>query len=115
MKTCSTQPSNWQEARRMRAWELHEQGWKQKDIAAALGVTEGAVSQWMSRGKTQGPEALRHRSSPGAPPPGGPPPPVAQATCPPARIAGTRSRGIRVPRAGLDRRTRGPGDQARIW
>ena len=52
----------------MRAWALHEQGWKQKDIAAALGGTEGAVSQWVSRGKAQGPEALRHHPSPGASP-----------------------------------------------
>jgi transposase len=68
MSTSKPLPKDWREGRRLRAWELHEQGWKQKDIAAALGVTEGAVSQWMSRGKTQGPEALRHRSSPGAPP-----------------------------------------------
>lgn len=61
-------PKDWREGRRLRAWELHGQGWKPKDIAAALGVTEGAVSQWMSRGKWQGPEALRHHSSPGAPP-----------------------------------------------
>ena len=50
----------------MRAWELHEHGWKQKDIAAALGVTEGAVSQWFKKAKTQGAEALRHHPSPGA-------------------------------------------------
>jgi transposase len=31
-------------------------------------VTEGAVSQWVSKGKSLGPEALRHRASPGAPP-----------------------------------------------
>lgn len=61
-------PKDWREGRRLRAWELYQQGWKQKDIAAALGVTEGAVSQWVSRGKKQGPEALRHRASPGAPP-----------------------------------------------
>ena len=52
----------------MRAWELHEQGWKQKDIAAALGVTEGAVSQWLKKGKEQGAEALRHQPAPGATP-----------------------------------------------
>ena len=68
MNTSKPLPKDWREGRRLRAWELHEQGWKQKDIAAALGVTEGAVSQWMSRGKRQGPEALRHRTSPGAPP-----------------------------------------------
>ena len=50
----------------MRAWELHEQGWKQKDIAAALGVTEGAVSHWFKKAKTQGAEALRHQPPPGA-------------------------------------------------
>jgi len=61
-------PKDWREGRRLRAWELYQQGWKQKDIAAALGVTEGAVSQWVSRGKRLGPEALRHRTSPGAPP-----------------------------------------------
>ena len=52
----------------MRAWELHEQGWKQKDIAAALGVSEGAVSQWFKKAKTQGVEALRHQPAPGATP-----------------------------------------------
>jgi transposase len=67
MKTTTPLPKDWREGRRLRAWELNEQGWKQKDIAAALGVTEGAVSQWMTKGKTQGPEALRHQPSPGAP------------------------------------------------
>ena len=52
----------------MRAWELHEQGWKQKDIAAAFGVTEGAVSQWFKKARTQGVEALRHQPPPGAQP-----------------------------------------------
>lgn len=52
----------------MRAWELHEQGWKQKDIAAALGVSEGAVSQWLKKAKAQGAEALRHQPAPGATP-----------------------------------------------
>jgi hypothetical protein len=32
---------DWREGRRRRAWELKEQGWKQQDIAAALGVTPG--------------------------------------------------------------------------
>ena len=61
-------PKDWREGRRLRAWELYQQGWKQKDIAAALGVTEGAVSQWITKGKSLGAEALRHRPSPGAPP-----------------------------------------------
>ena len=37
---------DWREARRFRAWALKEQGWSQVRIAEALGVTEGAVSQW---------------------------------------------------------------------
>jgi transposase len=52
----------------MRAWELHEQGWKQKDIAAALGISEGAVSQWFKKARMQGVEALRHQPPPGAQP-----------------------------------------------
>ena len=65
MSKKSTPPQNWREARRMRAWELHEQGWKQKDIAIALGVTEGAVSQWFKKAKAQGVQALQHQSPPG--------------------------------------------------
>ena len=43
----------------MRAWELHEAGWSGRRIAEALGVTPGAVSQWLSRGREGGREALR--------------------------------------------------------
>jgi transposase len=68
MSNKSTPPKDWREGRRMRAWELHEQGWKQKDIAAALGVSEGAVSQWFKKARTQGTQALRHQPPPGAQP-----------------------------------------------
>src|SRR5439155_7348025 len=61
-------PQNWREGRRFRAWELHQQGWKQRDIAAALGVTQGAVSQWLTRARTAGPLALRHQPPPGRQP-----------------------------------------------
>ena len=61
-------PTDWREGRRLRAWELHEQGWQNKQIAAALGVTEGAVSQWLKRGREGGKEALRNRPHPGARP-----------------------------------------------
>jgi len=61
-------PTDWREGRRQRAWELHQQGWKQKDIAAALGVTQGAVSQWVKRGRDGGVEALRRRPAPGSSP-----------------------------------------------
>ena len=40
----------WREDRRLRAWGLKQRGWKQRDIATALGVTQGVVSQWLSRG-----------------------------------------------------------------
>src|SRR6266566_7493692 len=51
--------ADWREERRMRAWKLKEQGWQQKDIAIALGVSEGAVSQWLKRGREGGVEALK--------------------------------------------------------
>jgi transposase len=44
-----------------------QQGWSQRQIAAALGVSEGAVSQWMTRAREGGLEALRQRPRPGAP------------------------------------------------
>ncbi len=59
-------PHNWKEARRLQAWRLKQQGWAQRQIATALGVSEGAVSQWMKRGREGGSEALRHRPPPGA-------------------------------------------------
>ncbi len=60
-------PYTWKEARRFQAWHLKQQGWSQRQIAQALGVSEGAVSQWMARARTVGPEALRRRPPPGAP------------------------------------------------
>jgi transposase len=64
----SSAPADWREGRRLRAWELHQQGWKQKDIAAALGVSAGAVSQWIKRGRDGGVERLRRQPPPGAQP-----------------------------------------------
>jgi transposase len=58
---------NWKEARRLQAWQLKQKGWPQRQIAEALGVSEGAVSQWMRRARDGGAEALRHRPPPGAP------------------------------------------------
>ena len=67
-KTLSSQAADWREGRRLRAWELRQEGWSQREIARALGVTEGAVSQWMKRAGEGGVEALKKRTSPGAPP-----------------------------------------------
>jgi transposase len=54
------------EARRLQAWTLHHKGWPQRQIAEALGVSEGAVSQWLKRAREGGPETLDHRPPPGA-------------------------------------------------
>ncbi len=51
--------ADWREERRKRAWTLKEEGWQQQDIAAALGVSEGAVSHWVKRGREGGIEALK--------------------------------------------------------
>ena len=66
--TSSRAPTDWREGRRLRAWDLHQQGWQQRDIAAALGVTQGAVSQWLQRGRQGGIAALRRRPAPGSQP-----------------------------------------------
>jgi transposase len=58
---------SWKEARRLQAWHLKQQGWTQRQIAEALGVSAGAVSQWMTRARQGGEAALRARPSPGAP------------------------------------------------
>ncbi len=50
--------ADWREERRKRAWKLKEEGWQQKEIARALGVSEGAVSQWIKRGREGGVAAL---------------------------------------------------------
>jgi len=59
------QATDWREVRRRRAWDLKNKGWKQRDIAEALGVTEGAVSQWLKRGREKGEKALAARKHPG--------------------------------------------------
>lgn len=56
------------EARRFRAWELKQQGWKQSAIAQALGVTAAAVSQWLKRAREEGVEGLRRRAGKGPTP-----------------------------------------------
>ncbi len=67
-KNLSGQITNWREGRRFRAWELVKMGWRQKDVAAALGVSKGSVSQWVKRAKEGGWGSLRHRKGTGARP-----------------------------------------------
>jgi transposase len=56
------------EWRRLRAWALSQEGWSGRAIAAALGVTPGAVSQWLKRAREGGVQALAHRMPPGSAP-----------------------------------------------
>src|SRR5258708_35564419 len=61
--------ADWREERRKRVWALKQQGWLQKDSAAALGVSAGAVSQWLTRAREAGSvEALARRPPPGMTP-----------------------------------------------
>src|SRR5437870_2994686 len=61
-------PKTWREGRRLRAWELFQQGWSQRQIALALGVSEGAISQWFSQARQAGISALHGRPHPGPQP-----------------------------------------------
>ena len=49
----------------MRALSLKHDGWSQRVIAAALGVSEPAVSQWLTAARRGGPKALRSHPTPG--------------------------------------------------
>jgi transposase len=60
--------SDWREGRRLRAWELSQAGWSQAAIAGALGVTAGAVSQWLRRAREGGVAALYTRKAAGPKP-----------------------------------------------
>src|SRR5215216_5194846 len=60
-------PHDWREARRRRGFELLEEGWRQSEIAAALGVSRAAVCQWAAARAADGLGGWRSHSSPGAP------------------------------------------------
>jgi transposase len=65
----SREATDWREGRRLRAFELKQQGWSQQRIAEALGVGKGAVSQWMKRARDGGgAQASKRRPAPGATP-----------------------------------------------
>ncbi len=57
----------WEELRRVRALELKREGGRQQSIATAVGVTKGAVSQWLTVARARGGEALRARPHGGRP------------------------------------------------
>jgi transposase len=60
-------PADLREWRRMRAWHLEQLGWKQRQIAVALGVREGTVSRWIARARRDGPAALLSHLAHGRP------------------------------------------------
>lgn len=60
-------PSDYELLRR-RCVELKNANWKQKDIATALGLTEGWVSQTLKKHRELGPDGLLARKPPGSRP-----------------------------------------------
>lgn len=68
MATKKSQTTLWKEKRRCHARKLSKQGWKQKDIAIALDVSKGAVSQWLKISKQEGRAGLLARAHTGRPP-----------------------------------------------
>src|SRR5258707_15800259 len=60
-------PRDWRQWRRFRALRLKQEGWYQRSIAVALGVSEVSVSHWCTRAAFDGPGALLAHPSPGRP------------------------------------------------
>jgi transposase len=67
-RSTTREAATWREGRRQRAWELFQMGWRQHQIATALGVSESAVSQWLAQARRAGPKALKQRPRSGRPP-----------------------------------------------
>lgn len=68
MSTKKSQTTIWKEKRRRHALKLAKQGWKQKEIAVALDISNGAVSQWLKVSKQEGKSGLLARAHTGRPP-----------------------------------------------
>src|SRR5919107_370209 len=65
----SREATDWREGRRLRTFELKQQGWSQQRKADALGVSKAAVSRWKKRARAGGGvQALKPRPAPGARP-----------------------------------------------
>jgi transposase len=68
MDASDLKPQDWREWRRLRVFQLKQLGWRQRDIASALGASEVSVSRWLARARDGGPEALLARPAPGPAP-----------------------------------------------
>jgi transposase len=60
----SSSARDWREGRRLRALELITEGYRSSEVARVLGVTPGAVSQWLKRAKAGGGAAALLRRKP---------------------------------------------------
>ena len=58
---------DWRHWRRLQAWRLKQQGWRQRHIAEALNVTEVSVSHWMTIARSEGTKALLSHHASGRP------------------------------------------------
>lgn len=67
MSRSKPQTTSWKERRRFHAIELKDKGWKQREIATALDVSEGAVSRWLKKVNEQGKAGLCARPHTGRP------------------------------------------------
>ncbi len=65
METRHSDFRDWKEWRRLRALSLKHEGWSQRMIAEALGVSDPAVSHWLAVAERGGVEALRSHPSAG--------------------------------------------------
>src|SRR5258706_4782902 len=105
----------WREGRRRRAWELKQLGGKPTAIAAAVGVTSGAVSQWLTRARAEGVAEGRRAHPASGRPPKLPAEASRRAACPAAGCAGPWSRGRRLAGPGLDVQASGSGHPTHLW
>jgi transposase len=64
MPFSSSAARDWREGRRLRALELIAEGYRSSEVARVLGVTAGAVSQWLKRAKVGGGAAALLRRKP---------------------------------------------------
>jgi transposase len=63
MKRQSGLTATTEQWRRQRAVQLRQENWTLSAIAEAIGVTPGAVSQWLTAAQEQGPQALLSQRS----------------------------------------------------
>jgi transposase len=59
---------DFREWRRFQALHLKSQGWRRREVAEALSVTERSVNRWLTIVRNRGPEGLLSASIPGRPP-----------------------------------------------